>query len=58
MSGHQPYRETDADRRYSGLLHLLGVVFGEEWDLAAELDALVGRRLAEAEDRGAQGCER
>ncbi len=54
----EPYRPTDADRRYMGLLDLLEIVIGEEWELVHELDDLVGRRLVEAEDRGARGCER
>lgn len=57
-TGREPYRPTDADRRYCDLLDLLEFVAGEEWELVHELDDLVGKRLAEAEDRGAQGCER
>jgi hypothetical protein len=54
----EPYRQTEADRRYRDLLDLLGVVVGEEWGLVCEFDDIVGRRLVEAEDRGARGCER
>ncbi len=50
----EPYRPTEADRRYGGLLDLLSIVAGEEWGLVHELDDVVGARLVEAEDRGAR----